>query len=335
MTTLLSIRDFQSIKSLDVEIKGLVAVVGPSNSGKSAVVRAFRAAATNPRGASFVRSGTPQAEVAITDNLNGGDPSQSLGSGFRYVKGAKGPVVYETAEGEHSAIGSGPPPEIVGAYLDMDLDVQVSDQFDPPFMLTLTPSRASAVLGSLTRAYLLAEAVQSVNKLARDARSEATVLTGEHLEAAEALAVTEDFATTWVPHVQDVLEEHEECVRRAEALSRASGKLAQVRALAPRLKAAVAAGNALGDLPQLSQRLSAIEERASRVRGVSQPLAGAVAEYSRHISQAAKALPEIEEARRRLDDLVGGMAVCPTCGGVLDDEARHVLAGGGVAEAKG
>ncbi|CAN5679732.1 hypothetical protein BH24ACT15_BH24ACT15_32210 [soil metagenome] len=69
----IEITDFQSITQATVVAEGLTVVVGPSNRGKSALLRAVEAALFNRVGDQFVRSGATVATVAL--ELSDRDPA--------------------------------------------------------------------------------------------------------------------------------------------------------------------------------------------------------------------------------------------------------------------
>jgi exonuclease SbcC len=59
-------RDFQSIRDASLDVSGLTVVTGTNNSGKTAMVRAFRGVFANARGTSFVRHGTNYSSVTVS-----------------------------------------------------------------------------------------------------------------------------------------------------------------------------------------------------------------------------------------------------------------------------
>lgn len=59
------IRNFQSIRSADLEVKGLTVVTGTNNSGKTACQRAVSGVFQNTGGTAFIRHGTEKCSVEI------------------------------------------------------------------------------------------------------------------------------------------------------------------------------------------------------------------------------------------------------------------------------
>jgi len=60
------VRDYQVIKKLDLDIEGIVFVTGPSNNGKSSLVKAIESCLYNRAGESFIRDAEAQTLVGIT-----------------------------------------------------------------------------------------------------------------------------------------------------------------------------------------------------------------------------------------------------------------------------
>ena len=65
----LSVKDYQIVKKADLEfIKGLNVIIGPSNNGKSSLIKAAKAAIFNEAGTSSVRAGTTSYMVGLQNN---------------------------------------------------------------------------------------------------------------------------------------------------------------------------------------------------------------------------------------------------------------------------
>ena len=61
----IQVKNFQSIKKAEVEVKGLTVITGPNNIGKSALARAISGVFSNLKGNSFVRKGESHCEVEV------------------------------------------------------------------------------------------------------------------------------------------------------------------------------------------------------------------------------------------------------------------------------
>lgn len=169
----LKIKDFQSIKEAQVKVSGFTVLVGRSNLGKSALVRAFRAATSNAPGDSFVRHGAKYSEVQI----DGPDFTIEWrkGSGYNDFK-VNGEDFY--------SVGAGgvPQPIIDLGFKKLsllggkeELEVQVTDQFQPLFLLDAPGSVSAAALADAERADQLRLCQELAEKKRRDVRSEKKV----------------------------------------------------------------------------------------------------------------------------------------------------------------
>lgn len=143
------IKNFQSIKEVELELKGFTTIVGRSNIGKSAIVRAIDGAFTNLEGDSFVRNGEHHTEVHIecpeidllwkkggghNDYMINGEALESVGRGAPEHIGEAG---FRDIESSRSKIS-----------------VQVASQFNPIFLLdpsTITGSEAAEIISDIGR----------------------------------------------------------------------------------------------------------------------------------------------------------------------------------------
>lgn len=132
----LKIEDFQSISNADLEfIPGINLIVGQSNSGKTAVLRAIDSALTNPTYAkSFVKHHKNGATV--TFNYEGNHISWS--------KGAKGAVTYNVNDEEYSKMGTSDLFSILpnNGFVKSDSGdiMNIEGEWDLPFPFDRTPS---------------------------------------------------------------------------------------------------------------------------------------------------------------------------------------------------
>ena len=151
MFTNLKVAHYQSVGDADLPLVAITVVTGPSSSGKSALLRSVFAALDNPRGSAAVQNGFPEASVTLTD---------STGS-VTYTKSAKGPATYALDGTDFTAVGSAVPDEVT-EWLNLQ-PASVGRQFDPPFLLTESPSKRAAHFSALTQARVLLDAVGKLN----------------------------------------------------------------------------------------------------------------------------------------------------------------------------
>ena len=163
MITSLSIRDFQSIKEADLDLGPLTVIVGAGNAGKTAAVRALKALTLNRTGTDFIRHGQKRSVVIVET-----DDDHTIA----WVK-EQATASYLVDGLELTKLAKQVPEEVQAALGIRRLEVealtyafpQVHAQFDAPFLLAESPSKAARVIAKLTRLDVI---VQAQTKAARD-----------------------------------------------------------------------------------------------------------------------------------------------------------------------
>jgi exonuclease SbcC len=165
---------------------GLNVITGPSDQGKSAIIRAIKWALYNePRGTEFIRNGTAGAKVDI-----------EFSNGFRIVRErtkSRNRYTVITSDGSDTVFegfGSEVPEEVVKAHgmpkvmLDRDYisSLNISEQIEGPFLLSEPGSIRAKAIGRFTGLHIIDRAVrdcivdirrenQSRERLLKDAES--------------------------------------------------------------------------------------------------------------------------------------------------------------------
>jgi len=201
------IRGFQShVDSSFTLAPGLTVITGPSDAGKTTIIRALRWLAFNePQGESFlhtirnadgsVKSAADQAEVTVVFD-NGVTITKTRRKGKTAYTHSLYPEPWEKAE---------VPPEIKEAvgllkqtYGDFEACLNFAFQLDPPFLLSETGSVGAKVLGKLAGTEVVDRAIGAVNKQVhgtRNALSFAEKTIGQlYVELLEYLEVDQNFA---------------------------------------------------------------------------------------------------------------------------------------------
>lgn len=157
----LSVSNFQSLSSADISLGAFTVIVGPSNTGKSALLRALRAVARNVSSPSSVKAG----QSAFTAKVTFGNTAVSLERG-------KGHSVYrvtlpDESEEVFTKAGTKVPEEIqkiLGLSEPDGPDLTFSTQIDPPFLLNQSGSVVAKTLGDLTNVSKLHAASKEANR---------------------------------------------------------------------------------------------------------------------------------------------------------------------------
>ena len=161
----LSIKNYQSHTDTELELGALTVLVGPSNSGKSAVVRAFRALAGNQTGKDFITVGQTTTQISATTDqgtivLTKGKPEDS------YVilpaDDPKNPKRF-------TKLGVGVPQDVTD-FLGIEPKdaINFANQLDMPYLLKTSSAEVARVLGELTNVSSIFEASREALRRARD-----------------------------------------------------------------------------------------------------------------------------------------------------------------------
>jgi len=134
------IKNFQSHKDTELELHpGLNVIYGPSDSGKSAIIRAIRWVIKNkPKGNSIVRKGTRAASVSLyTPN---GD--------FVQHNRSKSVSSYRVNDIDFPQMGKDVPQEVLNLFPFVDENIQY--QLDMPFLVMESPGKIADLFNDVT-----------------------------------------------------------------------------------------------------------------------------------------------------------------------------------------
>ena len=163
----LSLRNFQSHRSTSVEFKdGLNVIVGDSDKGKSALLRAlFWAIQNKPSGTEFISSwafntkGNQKEEVSVSVVKDGRELIRSK---------TKKDNLYIVDGVRLEAVRSGVPDEVDKFFEFTDVNIQ--KQMDPPFLLSDTAGKVAQVFNKVIKLESIDEALSKVESMKRSER---------------------------------------------------------------------------------------------------------------------------------------------------------------------
>lgn len=166
--------DFQSLHDVDLELGRFTVIVGPSDVGKSAVIRAIHSAVVNRSGQDFIRSGTKESKVALVfeDGV------------LAWLKG--GSTTYKLGKKSFEKPGRTVPQE-VAEFLRLG-DIQVGEeklnpnihgQFQPPFLVTSSPGTRARLIGEMSGINTLYLAIAEANRRGQGAKRLQTTRIGD------------------------------------------------------------------------------------------------------------------------------------------------------------
>lgn len=150
-----SIRNYQSIESLDLEIRGFTCITGKTNIGKSAIVRAISSAILNNPVVGMVRVGAPYASVQMSGE----------GWAFKWEKGERGVNRYEISGKTYDKVGQNQLPEIENMGFRSvkvgkdEVHPWLASQFFPIFLLDKSGPQITDFISEVSRLNVLQDAV--------------------------------------------------------------------------------------------------------------------------------------------------------------------------------
>lgn len=285
------LRNFQIHQKLAIDLDPRVTtVVGPSDSGKSAIVRAAKWVCLNrPSGAAFVRKGAAKCSVTVGP--------------VRRVR-TKSRNEYRVGGKVSKAFGQDVPAPARDALNVHPENIQ--GQHDPPFWLSLNPGDFAKALNEVVDLSLIDRAVGSLNKEARKAEAEVSV-TRERLKEAKterdamAPAVAFDAA---LREVERLKAEADAARERADRLRSVAGKAASSRRKAREGSEAVRRTE--GAFAGLESRRDAARDARRKAANLRAAIDAAGEVRLLRDSTAAEA--EAAEAE------LASVPTCPTCG---------------------
>lgn len=158
------VRNFQSLADVRLDLGLFTVIVGPSSSGKSALIRAFKALASNVRGTGNITRGQKAMSVTVWTDTHVITLERSERAGHYKLA---------TLNGEPDVFGklNGAVPAAVTDALRIDPvgdsgSVNFAGQFDRPYLLDESGSAVARQLGELTNVTQIFEAVRAAVRVA-------------------------------------------------------------------------------------------------------------------------------------------------------------------------
>jgi exonuclease SbcC len=172
MLTRLKVKNFQTHKEVDLKLDPhCTTFVGPSDKGKSSLLRALRWVATNkPNGSAFIRHGSRQSSATIWVD----------GHRVTRVKGP-GKNLYKLDGLTLKAFGTNPPQD-VAKLLNID-DINIQTQHQPLFWFSLSPGQVAKELNQVVDLSIIDKALTHIASQSRSNKAEIAVVEKRLTEA--------------------------------------------------------------------------------------------------------------------------------------------------------
>lgn len=181
----LSISNFQAHRSFDADLGPITVLVGPSDVGKSSILRALRWILLNDAAADFTTWGEKATKVEAV--VDGRTITRKKGAGNNYYS--------IDAGNPYDAVGKSVPDDVAALALVDDRNFQ--GQMDSPFWLSETAGEVSRQLNEAVDLDIIDKSLAFVASELRDARAEVKLVNARLEQAKEkrqALRWTEEAA---------------------------------------------------------------------------------------------------------------------------------------------
>ena len=290
----LFLKNFQCHESFKVEFyERITTIVGPSDVGKSSILRALRWVYTNkPSGKAFLRHGsTKPARVSL----------HVVGHTVSRIRG-EGRNVFKFDDKLYQSFGSGVPEDVV-SFLALGPE-NFQSQHDPVFWFSLSPGEVSRELNGIVNLGLIDSTLADLASQLRKSKTKVE-LTEERLKKAK----EEETRLSWTKKADKELKIIE---RIEESLEERAGRIARLGRLLDDLgRLSLAVKKAKAILP-LAQRVKELWEKKMLLQSQRDRLLKLVEEWHRLLKvshHVSVRLGTIEDQMKRL--LKDG---CPLCG---------------------
>ena len=308
---------FQSHQHTVLEmVPGLNVLVGETNSGKTAVLRAIEWVVRNrplkPQNELLSRK-SDECVVEITT---------SRGSVRReWSKKFNGYVLTDTQgkKATYRDLRGDVPPE-VRMILDLG-DINIQDQWSPVFLFDLSPGQVSRYVSDLLGFDPLDQAVSRAKTWAQERARDAVRMDAE-LKEARAELERFSYVDALLPRMARVEAKEQRIARLVEELRelrRAAYEVAARRLEVERLKVQQPTVD-LDSLQDKIHRIEQLEERRDELLAAADCVRSARGDVETRREEFAAAERELDAARTAQVDALIDLRVCPTCGADVDRE---------------
>ena len=250
---------------------GLNVVTGPSDAGKTSIIRAIRWVAFNePQGEAFVNATV--GEAVVTVSLDNGSVITK-----RRRKGKTSYLLQLTPDDEGSLYEKSEVPDEVKNILqidkqrfgDFESSLNFAFQLDAPFLISETASAGAKILGKLAGTECVDLAIKGISKDTYAARQERANAEkdAERIAGSMLAFLGLDDAKNAVETAEIVIERVEETARQLEKLK---DQRLQYETKTERLQVASERIEQLKDVPQLASMMSQLETDTTRLQSLVQ-----------------------------------------------------------------
>jgi exonuclease SbcC len=292
----IGISGFQSHENTGLNFcSGVNAIIGKSDCGKSAILRALRFVLENkPNGDGFINHSSKEAIVIVSiDNVKSIVRAKGI-RGNEYILHDPNGNGSET----FTAFGKGVPEPITQATRFHDANFQ--HQLDAPFLLSMTPGEAGQYLNEIMNLDMIDAAIKAAQAQARENKSAIT-----SLSSSIALLESEEKTFSWI-------DEAESAVAKLASLE---SKRDEIDADLFAVKRCIEfiEGVEISPVPDVATKLEELRNAEERLDGIDQAngiIAVAIDRAEECLQLVASSAIDIQNLKAKLAEI----KICSECG---------------------
>jgi exonuclease SbcC len=300
------VENFQSLRKVNLRLGKLTVVVGPSSSGKSALIRAIKLLTSNASGSGFVSHGAKKARV-----IGVLDSEHPVTHSAYQVEITKGPKVseYRIVNDTFTKCGTGVPEQVTKLLgIVPKSSINFAGQFDRPFLLDDTGTAVAHELGELTNVSIILDAAREGNRRKGEVSG---LVKAKEADLAQLVEQVKEFAG--LLGRQAAIKEAEQLVNQAQDVADTSVRLTDTVA---DLRIAHGVVERLSVLPvpiDLTE-VDAVEEKLSVMVYAVDVVQRAEAVLEQRAVAVEAAVEDEMKAQEEFNKMLKDAGTCPLCG---------------------
>jgi exonuclease SbcC len=291
----LSLRNFQAHRNLRLDLdEHVTTIVGPSDAGKSAVIRALRWLVFNrPIGTAFIREGEDRARVKL--ELDETSITRTRGKANTYQIGEDTPM---------KSFGNDVPEPVTELLRMGPLNFQA--QHDAPFWFCETPGEVSRQLNQIVNLEIIDTTLAALSSRVKKANAAVEIST-ERLEKAKKERSEFKFARKMAKDLEEIEGLAEEVDEKGSQIDSLDGLIAKVQEAEDTLQNATTATDGANSALHAGD----LYEEAVQGHKALKSILEDVAYWEENIEEYGKAIEKAEAEIAEMGE------ECPTCGQLM------------------
>lgn len=303
MISRVCVRNFQSLKDIDIELGSFTVIVGNSSSGKSALVRSLKAISSNIRGSSFVTVGNAFSSISLESQ----EWKITLEKGENHGS-YKLHDITTGDEKEYTKLQGEVPKDIVlklgMSPTEEGKSVNFAGERDSPYLLDDSGQQVARTLGDLTNVSTILEAVREANRRRTNANSTLKVRQEDLEELKRKLPKFKN-----LPFKRKAIEEAEVLLNSAKSLKTKIEVLKELVGNLEKVETEIVIPN-LPDLNMIELKYAKYIEYKTLLKNIQRET-GVVVRTKNECAVLDSTIPQIEQEYR---DVLIEAGTCPVCG---------------------